>query len=414
MVSHVQKYRQKHILLYIFSFHTFFISVFMGIIAYMIPIIFLKHGLSQTEIGLIIGSSAVIGAVFDIVLAKVLSSTYYRHLYFALTIVCFLIVVLMWNASSLPIFLAIAAATGLFYDLFHMGTFDFVSRETLPQEHASSFGVVNVFKSLGLMFAPLALALTFSEVSTSTPFWNALIWAGLSMAAFAVLLFVKDRSSIKKTHVDKPHYKKMNFLLEFHLWEKLGKQLLPVLMFTFLIGINLSFFWTLAPLFTEQLRSLDPIGALFIPAYILPTLLVGWFVGPVTKRFGQKNTAYWFFIVSSVILGALAFMTETNHIILIAFTSSVFGAFSIPAISGAYADYLSECPQYEKEIESLCDFFTNVGAVFGPIGGGILADIVGIKNAFSLFSIFAVLITLWIIKKSPKKITIKTSEEFIF
>lgn len=405
-ISHVRKYRQKHWLLYIFSFHTFFISTFIGIIAYMIPIVFLRHGLSQTEIGLLIASSAVIGAVFDIILAKVLSSTYYRHLYLFLSALCFLIIALMWTASSISMFFMIAAATGLFYDIFQIGTFDFVSREMQPQEHASSFGVINVLKSLGLMIAPLALAFSFSHHSSSTPYWNALLWAGMSMAFFALLIRVKDTNDKKKDRTEKPHYKKMNFLLELHLWEKIGKQLLPVLLFTFILGANISFFWTLAPLFSEQMRSAGLSSALFIPAYILPTLLVGWFVGPVTKTFGKKNTAYWSFIVGSIILGCVAFVQESNHIVLIACLSSIFGAFSNPALSGAFADYLSETPDYEKDIDSLGDFFTNLGAICGPIAGGVLADAVGIQKAFSLFSIFSILMTLWIIKKSPKKITI--------
>lgn len=372
----------------------------------MIPIVFLRNGLSQTEIGLLIGSSAIIGALFDIILAKVLTSTYYRHLYMLLTALSFFIIALIWDASSMFLFFSVAATTGLFYDLFHMGTFDFVSRETEPAEHASSFGVVTVFKSLGLMTAPIALAFTFSHVSNATPYWNALLWAGLSTAFFALLIHVKDHSKKNGNSDQQTHYKKMNFLLEFHLWEKLGKQLLPVLLFTFLLGAQISFFWTLAPLFSEQLRTLDPLGALFIPAYILPTLLVGWFVGPVTRKFGKKNTAYWFFIIGSIILGLDAFVYKTLHLVLIAFISSLFSAFSIPALSGTYADYLSEKPQYEKEIDSLSDFFTNLGAVGGPISAGLLADAVGIQKAFSLFSIFAIVATLWIIKKSPKKITI--------
>ena len=181
VISHVKKYKGKHLYLYIFSAHSFFISIFAGIIAYMTPLVFLRHGLSQTHMGLILGASAVFGAFFDIVLSKILPSTHYRRMYMLLTAVCFILVFLLWNASSLPMFFAVAAASGLFYDLLHMGNYDFVSRETAPQEHASSFGVLNVFRALGFICAPLALAFTFTHPTSSTPFWNALLWAGLSL-----------------------------------------------------------------------------------------------------------------------------------------------------------------------------------------------------------------------------------------
>lgn len=408
VISHVKKYKGKHLYLYIFSAHSFFISIFAGIIAYMTPLVFLRHGLSQTHMGLILGASAVFGAFFDIVLSKILPSTHYRRMYMLLTAVCFILVFLLWNASSLPMFFAVAAASGLFYDLLHMGNYDFVSRETAPQEHASSFGVLNVFRALGFICAPLALAFTFTQPTSSTPFWNALLWAGLSMAAFATLIFVKNSREKENLEEAPSHIKKMNFLLELHMWRKVGKQLLPVLMFTLLLGMNGSFFWTLAPILTEQLRHLHFSGALFIPLSMLPTLLVGWFVGPMTRRFGKKNTAYWFYIASAIVMIGLAFAHNAQTIVTLAFISSLFGAFSFPAISGAYADYLSEAPQVEKEIESVCDFFSNIGCVFGPILGGILADVVGIQNAFALFSLLSITIVLWIIKASPKEITVRS------
>ena len=372
----------------------------------MIPIIFLQHGLTQTQMGFIIGSSALFGALFDIILAKILPSTHYRQLYLLFVCTCFTLVFLLWNAATIPMFFAVTAVWGLFYNFLHMGNFDFVSRETQPQEHASSFGVLNVFKALGMICAPLALALTFQKAAPSSAFLSALLWAGFSMGAFALLLTIKDRHDQHRRQREEPHYKKMNFLLELHIWKKLGVKLFPVLMFTLLIGIHASFFWTLAPLLTEQLKDNHFYGSFFIPMYIFPTLLVGWFVGPVTKMFGKKNTAYWFYIAGALVMLCIAFIHKTEHIVLLGFLSSLFGAFSIPAISGAYADYLSEAPQFDKEIESIEDFFTNIGSVIGPIGGGILADIFGIKNAFALFSVFAICLTLWVIKASPKKITI--------
>ena len=313
-----------------------------------------------------------------------------------------------WNASSIAIFLAFAATSGLYYDLLHMGSYDFVSRETSPEEHVSSFGFLSAFRALGYICAPLAVAFTLSQQTTSTPFWNALLWAGLSMGAFAILIYVIDTSKKNKLQRSQTHFKKMNFLLELHLWEKIGKQLFPVLMFTFLLGMSNSFFWTLAPILTERLRQLHFSGAFFIPLSMLPTLLMGWFVGPVTKRLGKKNTAYWFFIASATVMLGLMFVQTAQVIVTLAFVSSLFGAFSLPAISGAYADYLAESPNVDKEIESVCDFFSNAGCIFGPILGGILADTVGIQQAFALFSMLSIVITLWISRASPKEITIRT------
>jgi sugar phosphate permease len=78
----------------------------------------------------------------------------------------------------------------------------------------------------------------------------------------------------------------------------------------------------------------------------------------------------------------------------------------LPSLGGAYADYIVETPHYEKEIEALEDFFTNIGYVVGPIIAGILADKFGNINVFSIIGFGSMMIILFLLKVTPKSIRI--------
>jgi MFS family permease len=83
---------------------------------------------------------------------------------------------------------------------------------------------------------------------------------------------------------------------------------------------------------------------------------------------------------------------------------------ALPAINAAYADYISEAPQVEGEIEGLEDFAFNIGYVVGPISAGVLADILGMKGAFSILGAFGAALAFILLVVTPKNIVIRTNK----
>jgi MFS family permease len=195
--------------------------------------------------------------------------------------------------------------------------------------------------------------------------------------------------------------------MEVKIWSKIGKILLPVLFLTFFLNFFDAFFWTIGPLVAESLAGVHRFAGLFMVAYTLPALLVGWFVGVFTRRFGKKHTAFMSLFVGSLLLSLLFFIKNPIIMMVEIFVSSLFMAMSWPAINGTYADYISETVQYEKEIEGLEDFYTNLGYIFGPIISGFVADRLGNINAFVLLGLAGILISITLLLFTPKKIVLK-------
>ena len=91
---------------------------------------------------------------------------------------------------------------------------------------------------------------------------------------------------------------------------------------------------------------------------------------------------------------------------MVLFISACFFSLILPAIDGAYADYISETPRAETEIVGLEDLAFNIGYVVGPILAGLLADYFSIAKAFSMIGLIGIIVSLVLLKTTPKKINI--------
>ena len=400
LYNHFKTYGGKHRSLYNFSFLILFWAIFDGIISFVTPIFLVDRGFSLTEMGIILGSSAVAGALFDFILCKVLKKANYRRIFLVAFIVAATYPFIFWHAQIFWLYMVAMAIWGLYYDLINMAKFDFVGRYTEETEHASSFGVIQVFLTFGYMIAPLIAGLAIGEKLNWTPFAVALIFLTMAFIFFVMLWLLRKKDAEPSIASTKP----LNVLVEASLWQKIGKIILPVLILTLFLNILDSFFWTIGPIFGESFKNFQAFAGLFLTIYSFPILIMGWFVGKITARFGKKRTAFYSFFIGSLILALIPLTTGPVMALVIIGLSSFFTALSWPAINGVYADYIGEAPIYSKEIMSIEDFFANSGFIVGHIISGFLADQLGYGNSFLAMGLIGALLAIILMIFSPRKI----------
>lgn len=376
--------------LYAVGILTFFLTIFDGILAYVIPIEVTTQGYSKTAVGFILGFSSIAGAWGDILLSKFLKSSNFRRLFLAMYICCLLYAITLWQANGVFIYLLAMAFWGLYFDLRSFATFNFIGRFTPHRLHAHNFGILDVFKCLGYVIAPLIASMLIVDQVTDQPFLIALLFLGFSISAYFGLVFL-TKTTHERVSLRKKNY---SLLLEIDTWKKIGKYIAPVLLFTFLISMYDAFFWTLGPFF----------GGIFLSLYFLPTLVVGWFVGRFTKRYGKKRTAFISFALGSVVISFVGFANSSWLILIVVLVSSTFSAIAWPAINGAYADYIEESPHLEQEIEGVTDFAYNLAYILGPITAGILADRFGNGISFTIFGTIALIMSIILLAVTPRRI----------
>lgn len=395
-------------LLYIVGIMLFFWAIFDGILGYLVPLVITQAGFSDTVMGIIFGSSSIVGAAFDFLLSKYITNTHFRRIYFGLFAICALYPLILWQAKGVWMFLLAMAMWGVYFDLENFGNFDFVGRKADTESHAAHFGVLTSFKAIGYLLAPLLAGLLIGATTIgSNPFIFAWIMLGVS-AIFFVMLLIKGRKK-EATDVEPKVIKSVNLVRELFLWRSIGKILFPVLCLTIFLNIIDAFFWTIGPLTAESFASFHPFNGLFLIAYEVPPLLTGLLVGSIANKYGKKKTAFVSLVIGSLILIYMSLFSNFLLVIGMVFIASCFIALSWPAINGAYADYISETMKYEKEIEGIEDFATNFGYIVGPIVAGFLADKVGNLPSFAFLGISGVIVGLVLLKFTPKQIKVTVS-----
>lgn len=390
--------------LYLASLLMLFFTLFDGIIAYTAPILVSENGYSGSQLGWIMASSSLAGASFDFILSKFLRNSSYKRLYFLMLIMGGICTALFWQATNLLVFLTGMAIWGLYYDLRNFGNYNFISTVMPHDQHAAGFGVMDTFKNLGYFLATMiASALIVDEV-TNQSFLTAGLFLGMSGVLYWRL--TKLTAPLHPPKVKAHPIKALSFLMELKEWRQVGRQLLPVLLFVWLLNIFDAFFWVVGPLFSESLGE-TLAGELFMSMYFLPYIFVGWFVGSITHRLGKKNTAYLAFLIACLLIISLSFLQHNQFVLLsLIFIVSCVVGICWPAMEGAYADYISETPKAESEIEGLVDFFTNLGYIVGPIIAGTLADWYGNAEAFTLLGMGGAVAVLVIRKLTPGSIRV--------
>ena len=409
LVDNFQLLRSKYRHLYVLSLMILFWTVFEGIISFITPLLIIQNGISKTEMGFIISLSSIAGAAFDFAMCWFFKNAKHRRILIVMFALSFVYPLILMGARVPAVFALAMVLWGFLYDLHNISNFEFVGNHIEKEDHVTGFGLIHVFQSVGYLLAPIIAGLVIGASVGWQPFVMAWVFLVIALIFFIILGFVakKEREDFSLRENCRP----IKFLIEMSLWHRIGRLIAPVLILTALLSITDSFFWTIGPLLAESFPRYHQAAGLFMTAFTLPPLLVGWFVGGITAKYGKKKTAFVSFLIGSLVLASFYFFKNPAVLMGIIFLASFFISFAWPSINGAYADYISEAGKYRREIEALEDFFVNLGFIIGPIMAGFMADKASDTAAFSILGLFGAVVAFILLVVTPKNIRISKVSE---
>jgi MFS family permease len=288
------------------------------------------------------------------------------------------------------------ALWGLVYDLRNFGKFNFMSLYVNKREHDSGFGVLSVFENLGYFIGPvIAGAVIVGSHVYPSALAACLLFLFASALAYGIFMYVLQRNA--PSHSTITHRKKLSLpsALSFLIKAK-GIIWIP-LSILFLVCIIDAFYWTLGPLLETRYGQ----GSYFIPAYMLPSLFVGWFIGSISVRIGKVRACFISLFLGGILLASIPFWHAYFTILAVVFVSSLCIAISLPVAQSLLSDTISEHPSQEKSIETITDFIINVSWFVGPVAAGFAGERLGIISAFSFVGVFVSLFALFYLLRTP-------------
>lgn len=397
--------------IFMLSLSIFFWTLFDSILGYVVPIMMQEQDIPIETIGLIIGVSSVFGALFDFVIGNIFKNATFRRVFIAMFALCMVHPLVLWQAKTIWMFLIAMAIWGIYYDMYYFGVFNFIGHFTKKKDHATNFGIIQTFRSLGLVAAPIFAGSIIAKTIDWTVFFYSWVFLVIGVIFFVQLLTVMKKKT-PAHHERLTTKRRRNPLIEIKLWKKLVRLMTPALFVTFYICVVNAFFWTLAPLFNDGTGT-NHFNGLLLAAFSLPALFFSSFVGKITNRFGKKRTAIVGIFISSLFLASFVFFSDPIILIAIVFISSSFMSISSPAIDAVYADYMTESQNVDNEIEGIEDLLVNLGFVVGPISAGLLAGYFSISTSFSIIGLIGVLLALILFIISPDDGEIKITNKQI-
>ena len=381
----------------------FFWTLFDGTVSYVTPIIISNRGISGTVLGLILGSASLLGIPFDFFMSQLLPHTNFRRVFLAVFMLSLMLPIILITSTSIIWFLVAMAIWAAYYNLFRVGTYDFISRRPSEEEHAMGFGVVHVFSSLGYLLAPMIAVFLIGYGITRAPIVAAYLFLAIAVVLFLQVL-IYSRSITRYHHNEKR--RSLSVFREVALWLKLEKKMRPVLILTFMINAVFAFYFTIGPLFAEKLTDLGPFAGIFMASLELPMLVAGWVVGHVALRYGKKRTAIGAFFVGSLILVSLGFIHNQFLLVFVNLIAAFFISLALPALNGTFADFIAEAQHIAIEVETMEDMSDNTAYLVGPILAGVVSDLIGYQLAFSILGVCGVLVAIYLYRVTPRHINV--------
>ena len=157
--------------------------------------------------------------------------------------------------------------------------------------------------------------------------------------------------------------------------------------------------WTFEPLFygPDVLNIPIELGGLLLAFFSIPGIFLSYPAGRIADKIGKKLMLF----IGLMIIGISLILFSLSHNLILVFAMalliSVGWAISLPALDGMIIDLTYR--QKKGEATGIWDFFMDVGFVIGPIVGGLIAELFGVRNVFLLMGVLFLISTVFLAVK---------------
>ncbi|WKZ30249.1 MAG: MFS transporter [Candidatus Dojkabacteria bacterium] len=389
-----------------FALIFFLISLGDAIMSYSSPIFLEKALGSATLMGLVLGASSIVGFFADLFMSEWFRGKSYKFFLFWTLVFAFSFPVIFLFLPPIIIFFLLAMAVwGIYYEMMQFSNYHFINRQIKRQNRTFAWSLFMAFKSLGYTLGPIIAGLLIDR-HMSQAFIAA--FGFFAIAAFGALLFMKvQKMKRHENHAqaEEPYEEKKSVWHVIKVWVVLGKKIWPLFIFTFMLFLVDSTFWSIGTVLAEKLHVEHGVqGELLLTVYTIPSLFVGLLASIAAAPFGKKRGAYIAGLTSGLVLALLGFVENPYVIFGVAFVSAIFSSLAFPLISSTYADYVDRLDNLGNDLIGLQGAAHSMSYVVGPIIAGFLADRVGDQLTFTMMGIALAITAILMILLTPRKI----------
>jgi MFS family permease len=377
-----------------------------GIVAFWAPVQ-IDNALKNTVVmGLIISVQSIAGFLADLLLPILLKHSSVRRLTLLGIIFVGIASLLLTAAFYKPfviLFLITMVVWGLYYEFISFASNQFMASSVPRHMRSGAWGITSVFSSSAYFLGPLIAPFLIERGPLLT---EAVV---LTFLFIAFLLFTFSKG-LKEHPEDKNDLTKANTVGEFKHWWVLGKVIWPMVIMTLCLGFIDSSFWTIGAIWSEKLSEISPIGALFLPLYVLPAIGVGFIVFKESIYKGKKILSEKILILAGFCLLLMGANDSIGWQLLMVLLASTCLSVCGPLVQSVYSDIVSRIGHEKKEMIGLTNSIVNIAYIIWPPVIGFISLQIGERLSFSYMGLLVILTAIGLLSVTPKKLRLPQTE----
>lgn len=354
--------------------------------------------------GLMMSFSSIIGFAADLIFPQFLKSVTSRKLVLLAISTVFLTAGgLMWTTHfTYPaIFLFVMGVWGVYYELLHFGISSFVINTAAVNQRSGVWSIIGVTKSLAYCIGPL--------MGSWLLLWKGNVPLILAYALFGVMAYViwtvvgikinNKNDKDKEMEVDR-----FNIGEEIGHWVLLFDHVWPILLVSVTLRIVDASFWTTGVVMSDYLTKANWLGSLLLPAYILPSIFIGFLVAKWGVAHGKKKISEVFMLFTGIAMIGFGLTSSVFILIAVAFVIGILTSVAWPMVDAVYSDISNRMGREQKHMMGLSSSTVNLSYIVGPVVAGFMSEKIGEAQTLMWIGVFVVLVSTVLLFVTPKKL----------
>jgi MFS family permease len=221
----------------------------------------------------------------------------------------------------------------------------------------------------------------------------------LTVISYFIFLSLKIKGSITRIEAN------ISLVKELKYWKHLIKNLWPIVLISFILGLIHASFWTIGAALSENLVSENNfLASLYVPFFMLPTLIMGFILIKANINTNKKMLSIIFLIISGFFLILMGVNHDINWQLLCVLIIGVMQALAWPLSDAVYSDLASRMGNEKKHLMGLSNSTFSVAYIIGPVVAGLFSSLFGEYFAFSLIGLIVLIVSIILLIFTPKKL----------
>lgn len=387
----------------------FFLYLGDAVISDWVPVYMQETLGGSLLMGLMMSFSSMMGFVADLIFPQLFRKVSERRMVMlAISSVLMTAGVFVWTTHfpMIALFLLAMGIWGLYYEFLGFGLSSYVSKIAPVEERAGVWSVVGVVKSIAYCIGPLIGSWLFVLQGNISVIFA---YAGLALVSYVIWIALGIKNK-KGTADDDKDTEGFHIIEEMGYWKALFKHVWPILLVSYVLGIVDATFWTTGVVLSDILVEKSWWGGLFLSAYMLPEIFLGFVVVRLGISKGKKKMAEKFLMLSGLLMIGLGLFDSEVAMIALAFLIGSMAAIAWPLVNAVYSDILVRMGKEQKHLTGMASSMINLSYITGPVIAGILANEIGEKKTMMFVGIFVTVIALVLLFVTPRKLKLPQTE----